>query len=286
MGAALGNQNRTLKIDRESIGCRYLSGESGSSIAESLSISAHAVYDELHRQGLTVSQRRGAMVPCDTCGEPIYRQRHILEKQDMYYCSRKCKGQAPRSDHPRKINASVMDAAINDYLNEKSTVGIIAKRYAIGSTTLNRHLHRRGIAIPYRVVKTCKYCDQQYVATGAKQEACDAPKCQSIMDDRRRLSKNVWNQRHLVNQKRRATMRSAFDEEIDRLVVAELFDWICQECDDDINPYETHKLADGSLNPEYLHIDHIVSLSNGGRHHYSNVQPTHAWCNWSKNNTD
>ena len=232
------------------------------------------------------SRMTGATVPCDTCGNPIYRQRHVLEKQDKHYCSRKCQGRAPRADHPRKIPTSTMDAAINDYLNEESTVGIIAERYSIGSTTLTRHLHRRGIVTPFRVVKICKYCGDQYVATGAKQEACDAPECRAIMDDRRKSKKSEWNQRHLVNQKRRAVMRSGFDEDIDRLVVADLYDWVCQECDDDINPYEPHKLDDGSWNPEYLHIDHIVSLSNGGRHCYPNVQPTHAWCNWSKNNTD
>ena len=102
---------------------------------------------------------------------------------------------------------------------------------------------------------------------------------------RTRKRKNDYNKRTLSNQKRRARVAEAeIIEPVQRLVVAERFDWICQLCGQSIDPNATHRLDDGSYNPEYLHVDHIVPLSKGGDHSYDNCQPSHAWCNWSKNN--
>ena len=105
--------------------------------------------------------------------------------------------------------------------------------------------------------------------------------------DRTRRNKNAYNKRSLANQKRRARLANAsVIESVDRFTVAELDDWICQLCGDPIDPEAPFRLDDGSYNPEYLHIDHIVSLSNGGDHSYDNCQASQARCNWRKNNTD
>lgn len=105
--------------------------------------------------------------------------------------------------------------------------------------------------------------------------------------DATRKRKNAYNKRKLVNQKRRARLAGAsVIESVDRLTVANLHDWICGLCGLPVDPDAKRFLDNGKLNPEYLHIDHIVSLSNGGEHSYANCQPAHAWCNWSKNNAD
>lgn len=38
------------------------------------------------------------------------------------------------------------------------------------------------------------------------------------------------------------------------------------------------------VDPARWHLDHIVPISRGGVHSYANVQPTHPFCNLSKNN--
>jgi 5-methylcytosine-specific restriction endonuclease McrA len=180
-----------------------------------------------------------------------------------------------------------MDAAVQTYQDEMVTVVEAAFVNNIGATTLQRELKKRGIPAPFRVPKICVYCNSKYLATGAKQEACLDPDCQQHILQRRRAGKTAYNRRHLANHKRRARLREASRiEDVDRLTVAERGDWICGLCHKSIDLTATLRLEDGSYNPEYLHIDHIVSLSNGGDHTYENCQPSHAWCNWSKNNTD
>ncbi len=71
-------------------------------------------------------------------------------------------------------------------------------------------------------------------------------------------------------------------EIVSRLAVAERDHWICQICGDWIDPDAPHKLPDGSWNPRYLHIDHIIPLSKGGVESYANVQAAHATCNIHK----
>lgn len=187
----------------------------------------------------------------------------------------------------KKINASIMDAAVQTYQDQMVTVGQAAAIHAIGSTTLQRELQKRGIPAPFRIPKICKYCNQKYLATSSKQEACLNQACQDHIQQRRRDGKSAYNRRSLVNHKRRARLREAAQvENVDRLTVANLGGWICGLCDGPIDPFASFRLEDGSYNPEYLHIDHKVSLSNGGDHSYENCQPSHAWCNWSKNNTD
>ena len=105
--------------------------------------------------------------------------------------------------------------------------------------------------------------------------------------DRTRQRKNEYNKRNLVNQKRRARLASApVIETVERLIVAERDSWICQLCDKPIDPTATRVMDSGKLNPGYLHVDHKISLSNGGEHSYANCQASHAFCNWSKNNSD
>lgn len=76
---------------------------------------------------------------------------------------------------------------------------------------------------------------------------------------------------------------AAVVEDVERIVVADNYDWICQECFEYIYPEAPYRLEDGSWNPRYLHADHRVPISKHGDHSYANMQPMHAECNIRKN---
>lgn len=71
------------------------------------------------------------------------------------------------------------------------------------------------------------------------------------------------------NGRRRALVRGAFVEDVDRLRVWLLGLGRCGICD---------KFVD----VDRMHIDHVVALVNGGEHSYINVQPAHPVCNLRK----
>ena len=68
---------------------------------------------------------------------------------------------------------------------------------------------------------------------------------------------------------RRANEEDAFDEYVDRKVVYWREGGMCGIC------WKPIKFED-------MHLDHIISLSKGGRHNYKNAQSSCAPCNLSK----
>src|ERR1700677_818703 len=68
---------------------------------------------------------------------------------------------------------------------------------------------------------------------------------------------------------RRTRKRNAFIENIDRQIVLERDNGICGIC---------KNLVDTTN----YHIDHIIPLAKGGKHHYNNVQIAHPTWNWQK----
>jgi 5-methylcytosine-specific restriction endonuclease McrA len=79
-----------------------------------------------------------------------------------------------------------------------------------------------------------------------------------------------------ANYKRRALVLAGEPEEVDRLAVFERDHWTCGICSMPVMP---------SLkwpHRECASIDHIVPLSKGGSHTYTNVQCAHYGCNSAK----
>lgn len=68
---------------------------------------------------------------------------------------------------------------------------------------------------------------------------------------------------------RRARLRGALVEPVDRLTLFELHGGICGICQTPVDRRD-------------FHVDHIVPLSRGGEHSYANTQPTHPACNLRK----
>lgn len=67
-------------------------------------------------------------------------------------------------------------------------------------------------------------------------------------------------------------------ERIVALEVYEYHNWMCNICDQPINP--NLRLP----NCRAATLDHIVPLSRGGEHVWNNVAPAHADCNFKKGN--
>ncbi len=70
-------------------------------------------------------------------------------------------------------------------------------------------------------------------------------------------------------QTRRARQAELFVEYIDPLIVLEMDDGVCGICGEDVDPFD-------------FVIDHVVPISRGGLHAYTNVRVAHAPCNWRK----
>lgn len=92
--------------------------------------------------------------------------------------------------------------------------------------------------------------------------------------ERHKAITEAWRQRNPervrdVREARRARERNAFVEDVDRCLVWLAFSGECGIC--------------GQAVPlEAMHLDHVVPLSKGGKHSYSNVQPAHETCNKRK----
>lgn len=78
------------------------------------------------------------------------------------------------------------------------------------------------------------------------------------------------------NLRRKAVIRGAFVEDVDKEVLLERDGWTCHICKGEI----PKGLA--RAHPLFPHIEHIVPLSKGGEHSYGNTAPAHASCNLQK----
>jgi 5-methylcytosine-specific restriction endonuclease McrA/biotin operon repressor len=73
------------------------------------------------------------------------------------------------------------------------------------------------------------------------------------------------------NHARRARFAGQYVERVESLIVLERDDGVCGICGGDVDPMR-------------FHVDHIIPLSKGGVHAYSNVQVAHPSCNVRKHN--
>lgn len=112
---------------------------------------------------------------------------------------------------------------------------------------------------------------------------CNAPRlpfktyCDRCRAGKRKTNKSQYrespNQRSLNNHRRRARHHGVEYEPVNRLIVFERDNWQCGICGEQVNPTLTYP------NPMSASLDHIVPMSLGGGHLYSNVQCSHWICN-------
>ena len=85
------------------------------------------------------------------------------------------------------------------------------------------------------------------------------------------------------DHKSRATTFKVAYEKIDRISVFERAGWCCEICGK-ATPKEHVGTREGSWSPDAPQLDHIIPISRGGPHLYSNVQCACRACNLSKKN--
>ena len=86
--------------------------------------------------------------------------------------------------------------------------------------------------------------------------------------------KGCSSQGYYGSKRRRQKMQSG--DCIDYLVIYEYYDWECHLCGENIDRDLT------SPDPMCATIDHIVPLSQGGLHEWTNLAPAHLSCNQGK----
>lgn len=145
----------------------------------------------------------------------------------------------------------------------------------------------------------CKQCvrnynNARYLArkeqSQYKERSPNRERQQKIEAHRERASK--WKKRHPVEyakqqeaaeqrektrgypsaSKRRALEFDAFEEDVNKRTLYDLYNGECGICGGDMKYQE-------------MTIDHIIPLSKDGKHSYANCQPAHAVCNRRKGNT-
>lgn len=126
-----------------------------------------------------------------------------------------------------------------------------------------RCYHRNKKGLPK--YPSCRTCGCEIVTLNGKVKYC-SDDCRQQALGIRQVKRRVWA--HEVAY-----------EPISRNTLGERDEWICQICDD---PIDT---ALAWPDPFSASIDHIIPLSRGGSHLYSNVQITHLRCNLKKHTT-
>lgn len=130
--------------------------------------------------------------------------------------------------------------------------------------------------MPYKDPEKQRQCMKAARARWAKRNPEVVRAVNSRSQKRNRAAANArakrWRERHpdLVREETRikqaARRAKACGVRIDPLVVLELADGICGYCGEDVDPFD-------------FHVDHAVSLAEGGLHNYDNTRPAHPVCN-------
>lgn len=120
---------------------------------------------------------------------------------------------------------------------------------------------------------TCGECGNEfrYASTTRPQIFC-SDQCRQQRKRRNRPPRPDWGK----NDRKRARHYGVAYEPVRRPIVYERDNWICQICTGRI-----HRTA-RAPHPKSASLDHIVPMSLGGPHLYSNVQAAHFECNWQK----
>lgn len=143
----------------------------------------------------------------------------------------------------------------------------------------NLKTHRAPDRCHLPVCRTCR------MVHGASPEAF-ARRGQQCPDCAKRLHQSkerATNTKRLAKERRRALAVSDGDN-IDVVVLAEMFDWVCHLCDEPINSQFKWP------HPGAATVDHVIPITpfalgdEPGTHTWDNVRPAHAQCNSKRGN--
>lgn len=142
----------------------------------------------------------------------------------------------------------------------------------------------------------CKACVRSPERQAQAREYAKNHKAQAAERQRRYREKNADRLRELragwTNDPAKANARSAARrarkrnatkvETFSAVDVVELYGVECHLCGDPIDMDAPRRAGSGEGWEHGLHIDHVVSLLNGGTHTLENCRPSHAICNLKK----
>ncbi|MGP9611596.1 HNH endonuclease [Corynebacterium sp. AOP36-E1-14] len=115
---------------------------------------------------------------------------------------------------------------------------------------------------------------------GTPGEIADPPERRHDASPTQGLTISMYPEREMPRgaASQRAARLGAFVENVDTGTVLNRDGWSCGICGMEIDPKLRHP------NRRAGTIDHIIPLSQGGQHHYGNVQAAHYSCNSAKGN--
>lgn len=120
----------------------------------------------------------------------------------------------------------------------------------------------------------CRQCGKEFYSNKSQYYFCS--------DDCRI---RFYNKAHDI--KRRIKIKSALvdnDISLEKLIKRDKHKcWICGDKVDS-SDYEVREDGNFVAGSRYPSIDHVVALSNGGHHSWSNIRLAHRKCNWEKSN--
>ncbi len=224
------------------------------------------------------ASKRGTYSSCAHCGAQFIRPnrgRHDARR----CCSRACGFAYLRATRAaaRLTRTAVMEAARERSRQKACTFcGALfysASRRASCSTACDKALARRyartsKINSKPRISRTCQRCRATFTPPyGSKRRTYCSRKCSRAAAKRGGKS----------NESRARRAGVPLDYSVDRIAVFNRDGWRCQICG-----CSAPKRLNGTVHPNAPELDHIVPISRGGGHVWSNVQCACRSCNQSK----
>ena len=145
-------------------------------------------------------------------------------------------------------------------------------------------------------MKKRKYCSKECAEKAGQQRSKERYKSDEIYREKVREYQRKYNQTEngksiLQANKMKRDKRIKDRDNVDTISLRELYErdegicWLCGElCDYNDKEYRVSESGHGYLatGPNYPSVDHIVPLSKGGTHTWSNVKLAHKRCNSKK----
>ena len=201
-------------------------------------------------------KERGPYI-CIKCANEYYTRRPPGEGEK--YCSRGCSHANAKSINKKSCELPKYTIVYHCKCERCSSM------YYAKSDRSKRCNSCGNTTIPY--TKTCNWCDKEYKPTTIGSMQCSDKCKQEVKKEAARTNK----------ARRRAIIKGSTVETVRPYKVFNRDKWICQAC-----ACDTPEKLRGTHDDNAPELDHIVPLSNGGEHSYSNTQCLCRLCNQLK----
>lgn len=207
------------------------------------------------------------MFVCECCGQHFERGKRGPEPR---YCSPRCRTRDWRGQGPPATGTTCARCGVPIKLPRRRWCSLACAEIATGQ--------RRAEPRPAPAPCAESGCDRLSTTRGL----CGTHYNRTYYPDSHKRwpakAETTRRNNHIKSGRRRAKVRHAAAENIERDVVGDRDGWRCGICRRRVNRKLTYP------NPRSPSIDHVVALSDGGAHVYSNVRIAHLVCNVKRSN--